>query len=372
MTEKNKIKKIIHVDMDAFFASVEMRDFPQYRGKPLIVGGSPDSRGVVSTCSYEARKFGIHSAMPSALAYKLCPSAIFVRGRFEAYREASKIMREIFYEYSDLVEPCSLDEAYIDVTENKKNIKSATHIAIEIREKILERTKLTASAGVSYNKFLAKIASDMNKPNGLTVIRPEEALQVLENLKIGKFHGIGKVTEKKMKSMGIFNGADLKKVKLNDMLRNFGKAGYFFYNIVRGIDNREVKINGARKSIGSERTFSDDIDDIELMLKCLKSDSEKIATTMIKSNISAKTITVKIKYANFEIASRSKTLRSFVSDARIIFQTAKNILQISLIKDRKIRLLGISLSNLMNENDSYMVQPVFKFYYESRTTNEYF
>ncbi|MCK4979166.1 MAG: DNA polymerase IV, partial [Candidatus Delongbacteria bacterium] len=229
-----KIRKIIHVDMDAFFAAVYVRDHPEVKGKPVICGGPANSRGVVSTCNYEARKYGVHSAMPSFKAHKLCPNGIFVKPEFDAIREASEIAREIFYEYSDLVEPVSIDEAYIDVTENKQNIASATQIAIEMRRKIFNKTRLTASAGVSYNKFLAKIASDMNKPDGLMVVTPLKARQVLENLPIGKFHGIGKVSEKKMNMLGIKTGKDLKERTLKELMKHFGKVGSYYYNIVRG------------------------------------------------------------------------------------------------------------------------------------------
>jgi len=234
MNKQKEISKIIHVDMDAFFAAVYIRDHPEVKGKPVICGGPANSRGVVSTCNYEARKYGIHSAMPSFQAHKLCPHGIFVRPDFDRIKEAAEIVREIFYEYSDLVEPVSIDEAYLDVTENKMNIESATEIAKEIRQKIFDRTQLTASAGVSYNKFLAKTASEMNKPNGLSIIVPSKALQILENLPIGKFHGIGKVTEKKMNYLGIRNGKDLKERTLKELMKHFGKIASFYHHQTAG------------------------------------------------------------------------------------------------------------------------------------------
>ncbi len=234
----NPVRKIIHVDMDAFFASVEQRDFPEYRNKPLVVGGSPQGRGVVAAASYEARKFGIHSAMPASRAVKLCPAAIFVKPRFDVYRAISNQIREIFFEYTDLVEPLSLDEAYLDVTQNHKNNPSATLIAREIKKKINAKTGLTASAGVSGNKFLAKIASDLDKPDGLSIITPEEAEPFIEKLEIGKFYGVGKATQKKMELLGIRTGADLKKWDEVDLVKQFGKSGHHYYRIVRGIDTR--------------------------------------------------------------------------------------------------------------------------------------
>ena len=349
--KKDKIRKIIHVDMDAFFAAVEIRDNPDLKGKAVIVGGPPNSRGVVSTCSYEARKYGIHSAMASSLAYKLCPQAIFVKSNFEAYREASNIIREIFFEYTDLVEPASLDEAYLDVTSNKKNIKYATEIAKQIRQEIYKRTKLTASAGVSFNKFLAKIGSDMNKPDGMMVITPQTAMKILDELPIRKFHGIGAATEKKMLKLGIKNGADLRNFPLKILINHFGKVGIFYYNIIRGIDNREVKTSRIRKSLGSERTFSEDILDINKMFEFLKYDSDKISAKLEAKKIQGKTISIKLKYANFDVFSKSVTLRDWVSDKKTIFDVSVSLLEEILDPKRKVRLLGISLTNLISEED---------------------
>ena len=259
--------------MDAFYASVEQRDFPELRGKPVAVGGSA-SRGVVASCSYEARKFGVRSAMPSITAKRQCPDLIFTKHRFDVYREVSQQIRAIFHEFTELVEPLSLDEAYLDVTENKKGINSGTIIANQIRKRILEETQLTASAGVSFNKFLAKTASDVNKPNGICVITPDDAISFLEELKIERFYGVGKVTAKKMNAFRIFNGADLKKWTEIDLVTRFGKAGRHYYRIVRADDSREVNPHRIRKSIGAERTFSEDLQTVAEMKERLLDISE--------------------------------------------------------------------------------------------------
>ena len=358
-------RKIIHVDMDAFFAAVYIRDHPEVGGKPVICGGPANSRGVVSTCSYEARKYGIHSAMPSFQAHKLCPHGIFVRPDFDKIREASEIVREIFYEYSNLVEPVSIDEAYLDVTENKMNIIIATEIAKEIREKIYKRTHLTASAGVSYNKFLAKIASEMNKPDGLSIIPPSKALQILDELPIGKFHGIGKVTEKKMNYLGIRNGRDLKERNLKELTKHFGKVANFYYHIVRGVDNRQVNTHRIRKSLGCERTFAKDIDDAEEMLNILKTISQKISGKMHEKKFKAKTLTVKIKYANFDVVSRSKTLELPFDDDKIMLHIGRKLLLQALGPKCSIRLLGFSVSNLVWLNDKSNKQEVLPFFEET-------
>ncbi len=358
-------RKIIHVDMDAFFAAVYIRDHPEVKSKPVICGGPANSRGVVSTCNYEARKYGIHSAMPSFQAHKLCPHGIFVRPDFDRIREASEIVRKIFYEYSDLVEPVSIDEAYLDVTNNKMNLASATEVAKEIRKKIFERTQLTASAGVSYNKFLAKTASEMNKPDGLTVITPKKALKILEELPIGKFHGIGKVTEKKMNYLGIRNGKDLKDRSLKELSKHFGKVANFYYHIVRGIDNRQVTTSRIRKSLGCERTFSKDIDDVEEMLEVLKTISQKLSGKMREKKFKAKTLTVKIKYANFDMVSRSKTLDLPFDDEKIMLHIGRKLMLETLGPKCSIRLLGFSLSNLVWENDENNKQQILPFFEET-------
>ncbi|MCD4795944.1 MAG: DNA polymerase IV [Candidatus Cloacimonetes bacterium] len=358
-------RKIIHVDMDAFFAAVEIRDNPQYKGKPLIVGGKPNSRGVVSTCSYEARKYGIHSAMPSYQAYKLCPHGIFVKPDFDAIKEASQIVRKIFFEYTDLVEPVSIDEAYLDVTENKKNITIATEIANKIKMKIFEETRLTASAGVSYNKFLAKIASEMDKPDGLVVIPPTKAQEILEKLPIGDFYGIGNVSEKKMIYLGIRSGKDLKERSLTELIKHFGKAGTFYYNIVRGKDNRPIITHRIRKSLGCERTFAKDISDVKEMLDVLEKISQKISSKMKENKFKAKTLTVKIKYANFDLVSRSKTLAEAFDKKDILFHLGRKLLLETLGPECKIRLLGLSVSNLVREGDKINDQQMLDFFSET-------
>ena len=339
-------KKIIHVDMDAFFAAVEQRDNPSLRGKPVIVGGRPGGRGVVSTCSYEARKYGVHSAMPTNEAYRLCPHGIFVKSRFDAYKEASNIVRNIFYEYTDLVEPLSLDEAYLDVTENHKGNPSATLVAEEIRARIFEETQLTASAGVAPNKFIAKVASDYNKPNGITVITPSRAEEFLEGLDIKKFFGVGKATQKKMHALGIKTGSDLKQWSEIDLVKAFGKSGRWYYKIVRGLDDREVKPHRTRKSYGKERTFSEDIGDLEWVNGFLDDLAKQISEGMRKIPTAGKTITLKVRYKNFDTITRSHSLAHYTNKAGEISTIAKQLLEQTEVGSREIRLLGISLSNL--------------------------
>lgn len=346
MKDREQIKKIIHVDMDAFFAAVEQRDFPELRGKPVIVGGKPGGRGVVSTCSYEARKFGVRSAMPTNEAYRLCPHGIFVKARFDAYKEASQIVRNIFFEYTDLVEPLSMDEAYLDVTENHKGNPSATLIAEEIRGRIYEETQLTASAGVAPNKFLAKIASDYNKPNGLTVITPDKVEEFVEQLDIKKFFGVGKATQKKMHALGIKTGADLKQWLEIDLVKAFGKSGRYYFKIARGIDNREVKPHRTRKSYGKERTFSEDVGDLDWVNNFLDDLAKQISEGMRKIPTAGKTITLKVRYKNFDTITRSHSLAHYTNKADEISIIAKQLLEQTEAGTREIRLLGISLSNL--------------------------
>ncbi len=340
------IRKIIHIDMDAFYASVEQRDFPEYRGKPVVVGGSPEGRGVVAAASYEVRKFGVHSAMPAAKALRLCPQAIFVKPRFEVYREVSEQIREIFFQFTDLVEPLSLDEAYLDVTENHINLPSATLIAKEIRKRIKEKTRLNASAGVSFNKFLAKVASDINKPNGMAVITPEKAEAFLEELPIGEFYGIGSATEEKMKSLGIYTGKDLKEWEEIDLVERFGKTGRYYYRIVRGMDHREVKPHRIRKSIGKERTFSEDVEDLNWIHNFLDELAGKVSASMKKKQAAGKTVTLKVRYADFETLTRSTSFSHYIDNAEDIAETAKLLLEQTQVGKRKVRLLGITLSNL--------------------------
>lgn len=344
-------KKIIHIDMDAFFAAVEQRDHPEYQNIPLIVGGKPDSRGVVATCSYQARKYGIHSAMPSSKAYRLCPQAIFVKPRFDAYKEASQIIRQIFAEHTDLFEPLSLDEAYLDVSHINTHHGSATLIAKAIKKSILTKTRLVASAGISYNKFLAKIASDMDKPDGLYLIRPEQGTGFVEELSIGKFHGIGKATEKKMHGLGIKTGKDLKQQSLAFLMSNFGKAGQHYYNISRGIDHRPVNNHRISKSVGVETTFQVDIIESRQIFQHLHELLKKAIIKLNDKNLTAKTLTLKIKYHDFVQITRSRTLSHAISkstNANLIFQ---GLLKDTDIGQRKVRLLGVTLSSFQNNSD---------------------
>jgi len=340
------VRKIIHIDMDAFYASIEQRDHPEYRGKPICVGGSPEGRGgVVATASYEARKFGIHSAMSSKRALQLCKHAIFVRPRFEVYKSVSRKIREIFHRYTDLIEPLSLDEAYLDVTEDKQQIGSAIEIATLIKKAIKDELQLTASAGVSVNKFVAKIASDLNKPDGLTFIGPSKVEKFVENLPVAKFHGIGKVTAEKMKKMGIVTGADLKKLSEHEMVRHFGKTGRFYYKIVRGIDTREVIPDRETKSIGAEDTFPFDLNETGDMFRELDKLANVVHDRLRNYRLKGRTITVKIKYSDFRIITRSKSFPEAIDDLEIIIGTAHQLLLGTEPEGSNIRLLGISISN---------------------------
>jgi len=337
--------------MDAFYASVEQRDRPGIKGKPVIVGGDPNSRGVVAACSYEAREFGIHSAMASAAAYRLCPGAVFIRPRFDAYRAVSSEIRKIFYEYTDLVEPLSLDEAFLDVTENLKGMPSATLIAREIKKKIFQRTDgLTSSAGVSFNKFLAKVASDINKPDGITVITPEMADEFIDKLPIRKFFGVGKVTEEKMLNLGIKTGADLKTYKKEQLIQIFGKFGSYFYDIAHGMDERPVEPNRIRKSIGKETTFSEDLDDTDQMFEILDDIAVRLEDLVIKREAKGRTITLKIKYFDFQSITRSVTIDEPADNASVIMKFVKPLLSKTEAGKKKVRLLGISISNFDDQD----------------------
>ncbi|ETZ22547.1 DNA polymerase IV [Pedobacter sp. V48] len=331
--------------MDAFYASVEQRDFPELKGKPIAVGGSPDGRGVVATASYEARKFGVKSAMPSRQALQLCPEIIFVRPRFDAYKAVSTHIREIFSRYTDLIEPLSLDEAYLDVTEDKLNIGSALEIAKQIKQAIKDELNLTASAGVSSGKFVAKIASDMNKPDGLTFIGPSKIESFMEKLPVERFFGVGKVTAKKMKSMQLHTGADLKKLSEQDLTKYFGKVGKFYYAIVRGIDKRAVQSERQTKSLAVEDTFEHDLITIEEMHTELGKLADKLAIRLNKNQLKGRTITLKLKYSDFKQLTRNQSYPNPVSDYQIIIDTAKLLLENIDLVDKKVRLLGISLSN---------------------------
>lgn len=348
------IRKIIHVDMDAFYASVEQMDNPELKGKPLAVGGS-GTRGVVSAASYEARKFGVRSAISGVIARRLCPELLFVRPRYERYKEISKQIRTIFFDYTELVEPLSLDEAYLDVTENKKGNPSASLIAEEIRARIFKEVGLTASAGISINKFIAKVASDYNKPNGQKTVNPEEVLGFLEQLDVRKFHGIGKVTAEKMYQKGIFTGLDLKSKSLEFLEQHFGKSGKYYYYIVRGIHNSEVKPNRIRKSLAAERTFNENLSSEIFMLEKLEHIAEEVSRRLNKSKVAGKTITLKIKYSDFTLQTRSKTLPYFIADKAVILETAKDLLYQEKMNN-SVRLLGISLSNLNTEKKTKIVE----------------
>lgn len=361
--EAQEIRKIIHIDMDAFFASVEQLDDPTLKGKPVAVGGGSE-RGVVAAASYEARKFGVRSAMSGVQAKKNCPNLIFVKPRFKRYKELSKNIRSIFFEYTDLVEPLSLDEAFLDVTQNKKGNPSATIMAREIRNRIFDETGLKASAGISNSKFVAKIASDMNKPNGQKTIAPEEVLEFLEKLPIEKFFGIGKVTASKMYQLGIFTGKELKAKPLDFLCQHFKNSGEHYYRIVRGLHHSEVKPNRTQKSVAAEHTFVKNLTSEIYMMERLEEISKELESRLTKSKVAGKTITLKIKYSDFTIQTRSKTLPFFVKESTVLLDTVQELLYQEKLKD-SVRLLGISVSNLNNRktsNDKVMdVQLKFEF-----------
>ena len=355
------IRKIIHIDMDAFYASVEQLDNPELRGKPVAVGGGRE-RGVVAAASYEARKYGVRSAMPGQKARKLCPHIIFIKPRFERYKEISQQIREIFFKYTDLVEPLSLDEAFLDVTENTINCPSATLIATKIREEIKEKTGLNATEGISVNKITAKKASDINKPNGQKTIPPENLIQFLDELPIEKFFGVGKATAKKMHALGIFTGRDLKQLDLAVLSHKFGKQGLHFFNIVRGIQHSEVKPNRIRKSIAAETTFTEDLSSETQLLERFDRIADELERRMERNKVKGKTITIKLKYSDFTIHTRSKTLTQFVGEKNDFFSVVESLLSQSPV-EKPVRLLGISISNLDNqqEMESVNVQLEFDF-----------
>ena len=354
-------RKIIHIDMDAFYASVEQRDNKELRGKPVIVGGSPESRGVVATCSYEARKFGIHSAMPSKVAYVRCPHAIFVPPRFDVYHKVSCQIREIFKRYTDIIEPLSLDEAYLDVTENKKGIEYASVIAKRIKHDIYKEIGITSSAGVSYNKFLAKIASDYQKPNGLTVITPEKAQEFIDKLPIKKFFGIGKVTEKTLKMMGINNGYDLRNMVLILFETISKKKGYDMYNFARGIDHSHVKVSRERKSVGAESTFISNVNfDSDELNEHIKEVVKDVYMRLNSINKSGKTITVKVKYEDFQQVTKRHTLKTPIHTYDDILGNTNILIEKIKDKNKQIRLIGVSISNLSDkEKEMYTTISLF-------------
>ncbi len=342
------IRKIVHVDMDAFYASVEQRDTPELRGKPVAVGGSA-ARGDLAAASYEARAFGVHSAMPSVTAKRKCPNLIFVPPRFDVYKAVSQQIREIFAEYTPLVEPLSLDEAYLDVTENLKGMEIATEIALEIRAKIKQVTGLNASAGISYNKFLAKMASDLNKPNGQAVITPKNGPGFVETLPVKKFHGVGPATAERMRKYGIETGLDLKSKSLLFLQEHFGKSGPYFCGIACGIDERQVRPDRVRKSVGAEDTFAEDIDDLEHATAELKPLAEKVWRYCEAQGISGKTVTVKVKYSDFTQATRSRTGTIPFASVTDVFDTASGLLATVYPFKLSVRLLGVTLSSLTND-----------------------
>jgi DNA polymerase-4 len=353
------VRKIVHIDMDAFYASVEQRDNPELWGKPLAVGGSA-ARGVVAAASYEARAFGVHSAMPSVTAKRKCPELIFVPPRFDVYKAVSQQIREIFAEYTPLIEPLSLDEAYLDVTENLKGMEIATEIALEIRAKIKQVTGLNASAGISYNKFLAKMASDLNKPNGQAVITPENGPSFVETLPVKKFHGVGPATAERMRKYGIETGLDLKSKSLAFLQEHFGKSGPYFYGIARGIDERQVRPDRIRKSVGAEDTFVEDIADLSLAIAELKPLAEKVWRYCEAQGITGKTVTVKIKYSDFTQATRSRTHVQPYSGVTDILDVANALLALHPFR-RPVRLLGITLSSLTNDKGAEDEEPQLGF-----------
>lgn len=349
-------RKIIHIDMDAFYASVEQRDDPALKGKPVAVGGTRE-RGVVAAASYEARTYGVRSAMASALARRMCPDLIFVRPRFEVYREVSRQIHGIFAEYTDLIEPLSLDEAYLDVTSNHQGIATATEVARHIRARIKEETGLTASAGVSYNKFIAKLASDHNKPDGLCVVRPEQGLAFIAKLPVGRFHGVGPVTATRMGKLGIHTGADLRRCSREFLGQQFGKSGDYFYLAARAIDHRAVRPDRIRKSIGSENTFFQDIYSHDELANALLESSETVARHAERTGKSGRTISIKLRYSDFRTLTRARTLPAPVSDAARIQEVALALLAPLEPVELGVRLLGVTLSSLGEGDDELTFTP---------------
>jgi len=349
-------RKILHIDMDAFYASIEQRDNEDLRGKPVAVGGS-SARGVVAAASYEARRFGVRSAMPSITAKRKCPDLIFVKPRFEVYKQVSREIRAIFARYTPLIEPLSLDEAYLDVTENLKGMASATGIAKEIRAAIRAETGLTASAGVSYNKFLAKLASDEDKPDGLFVITPEMGPDFIEALPVAKFHGVGPATSAKMNRLGIHTGLDLRACDLPFLLKAFGKAGRFYYWIARGVDERPVRANRIRNSIGTETTFFEDLTSFEAMRDVLVELTARVWRHCEAVRMRGRTVTLKVKYADFQIVTRGRTLPAAITCAEDLSEAGIKLLAPLMPPAKGIRLLGLTVSNLEGENTDVPYHP---------------
>lgn len=356
LEQKPAVRKIIHIDMDAFFASVEQLDHPEWRGLPVIVGGTPEQRGVVSTASYEARRYGIHSAMPAKTARRLCPDGIFVQGNMRRYREISHTIRNIFREVTDAIEPLSIDEAFLDVTNNKLREPSATKVALYLQNRIRTVTGLTASAGVSFNKFLAKIASDWRKPAGLTVIPPERSQDFIFQLKIEKFYGVGQATAKRFHELGITDGQALYNLPLETLIQHFGKAGVFYYNIVRGVDNRPVEPAESRKSLGREITLSHDLKDMIALKELLHRLAGKVSQLLQREKLSGRTITLKVRYEDFSTITRSMTMPGAVNQAKALEKTALILLERTEAGVKKIRLMGLSVSNFPENNKTEFVQ----------------
>lgn len=355
--------------MDAFFASAEQRERPELRGKPVAVGGHK-RRGVIAAASYEARKYGVRSAMPAGLALKKCPDLIIVHGHGELYVEISKQINEIFWEYTDIIEKVSIDEAYLDVTVNKQGIPSATIIAKEIKKKIKGKTQLNSSAGVSFNKFLAKVASDYDKPDGLYVIPPQKAEEFIDNLPIGKIPGIGSVTEEKMHELGVKTGGDMKRLTKYQLESSFGKIGLYYYDLIRLNYRNPVTPDHIRKSIGAERTFEFDLNKIEDMLEALLEIARKISRRMVNKDVMGKTVTLKIKYHDFVMNTRSKTVKHLIQTETEIFETAKELLTVPIPPIKPVRLLGISVSNLNNQPDKAIAQQLTFDFYKIDNKNE--
>lgn len=342
-------RKIIHIDMDAFFAAVEERDNPSLKGKPVIIGADPrktGGRGVVSTCNYEARKFGVHSAMSSKEAYERCPQAIFISGNYEKYRQIGQQLREIFKRYTDLVEPMSIDEAYLDVTENKLGIKSAVKIAKMIQYDIWQEVHLTCSAGVSYNKFLAKLASDFEKPRGLTLVLPDKALPFLAELPIEKFHGVGKKSVARLHELGVYRGADLLELSESQLIDHFGRFGYDLYRKARGISNSPVRPNRVRKSVGSERTYGKLLYDEADIKAELSKNSRRVADTLQKNQKKGRIVVIKVRYADFSTLTKRMSLEETTNDYDKIEQTAHKIYDSLEESQSGIRLLGVTVTGL--------------------------
>ena len=342
-------RKIIHIDMDAFFASVEERDNPDLKGKPVIIGSDPrktGGRGVVSTCNYEARKFGVHSAMSSKEAYERCPQAVFISGNYQKYRKVGMQIREIFKRYTDLVEPMSIDEAYLDVTENKLGIKSAIKIAKMIQYDIWQEVHLTCSAGVSYNKFLAKLASDFEKPKGLTLILPEDAQDFLEKLPIEKFYGVGKRSVEKLHQLGVFMGADLLEIPEMTLIDLFGRFGYDLYRKARGISNSPVKSNRIRKSIGSERTYGKLLYEEDDVKSEISKNAQRVVDTLQRNHKVGRTIVLKVRYSDFSTLTKRITLDDVTNDFELIDQVAKTIYDSLDESKLGVRLLGVTVTGL--------------------------